>query len=379
MRWGSLTLRWPESVRELIARRYRSGRGEWLLGGGSWPIEVPLGCPSEHEASQNIQAVREWIVAWQSWKGAGEVQWTERHWRSLGTQWAPRRIVIHTATDAAAWIGEQDRWRSAQSRCNKILERRPFLGQKLSRYFDLLADATPDEMERIERVLDWLESGNARAFYPRQLPIAGLDTKWIESRAAIVADLSGCPLEFRRPPALARMRMLDGGLSEAAGGLSDVTAPIDELAALAIRPSCVWIVENLQTGLAFEPLKDTVVFMGLGYGVSVLASIPWVGRAECRYWGDIDTHGFAMLSRARSVLPNLRSELMDEQTLLRFQDLWGVEPAQCGTIENAALTADEMNLFLSLQRHRWAPSVRLEQERIGWDYAWQRVLASCER
>ena len=375
MRWRRLTLRWPESVRELIARRYRNGRSEWLLGGGSWPIEFPLGCPSEHEASQNMHAVREWIVAWQSWKGSGEIKWTERRWRSLGSQSVPQRVTIHTPIDAAAWIGEQERWRSAQSRCNKILERRPFLGQKLSRYFDLLADATPDEIGRIESVLDWLETGDTRAFYPRQLPIAGLDTKWIESRAAMVAALSGGPLDFRRPPTTVRMRVLDTALSEAVGGLSDISVPVDDLAALAIRPSRVWVVENLQTGLAFESLRGTVVFMGLGYGVSVLASIPWVERAECLYWGDIDTHGFAMLSRARSVLPNLRSELMDEHTLLRFRDLWGIEPAQCGNTEVAALTTEEMNLFCSLQRHKWAPSIRLEQERIGWDYAWPRVLA----
>src|SRR5580700_9720753 len=125
MRWRRLKLRWPEGVRELIARRYRNGRSEWLLGGGRWPIEVPLGCPSENEASRNIPAVREWIAAWQSWKGSGDVKWAERRWRSLGTQLVPQRIVIPTAMLAAAWIGEQDRWRSAQSRCNKILELRP--------------------------------------------------------------------------------------------------------------------------------------------------------------------------------------------------------------------------------------------------------------
>jgi hypothetical protein len=39
------------------------------------------------------------------------------------------------------------------------------------------------------------------------------------------------------------------------------------------------------------------------------------------------------------------------------------------------LTAEERNLFTALQRNKWAPRVRLEQERIGWDYAWARVLA----
>jgi hypothetical protein len=253
---------------------------------------------------------------------------------------------------------------------------RPALGPKLGRYFDVLAEGTPNEIARIQSVLAWLETNSARALYPRQLPVAGLDTKWIESRGGMISDLWGSPLDFRRPPARARIRLLDAGLSRAVGGLSDISAPVDELAFLEIRPSRIWIVENLQTGLAFESLHGSIVFMGLGYGVSLLSAIPWVRQAECFYWGDIDTHGYAILSRARSALPNLRSILMDEETLLEFRDLWGVEPVQCGTAEVMALTTEERELFLALQRNRWAPCVRLEQERIAWDYAWSRVLAT---
>jgi hypothetical protein len=283
--------------------------------------------------------------------------------------------VIRTAEDAAAWIGEQNRWLVAKTRCNAIMERRPALGPKLPRYFDVLADGTPSEIDRIESVLAWLEKGSVQTLYPRQLPIAGLDTKWIESRGGMVSDLRGAPLDFRRLPVIARVRLLDVSLSLSVGGLSDISAPVDELASLVIQPSRVWIVENLQTGLAFESLQGSVVFMGLGYGVSVLSSIPWLRRADCFYWGDIDTHGFAMLGRARSALPNLRSLLMDEETLLKYRDLWGIEPVQCGTADMTMLTAEERNLFTALQRNKWAPRVRLEQERIGWDYAWANVLA----
>ncbi len=237
----------------------------------------------------------------------------------------------------------------------------------------MLAGAAAEEIERIFGVLDWLDANPARNFYPRQLPVAGLDTKWMESRSGVIADLFGAPLDFRRPPVAARVRFLDARLAQAAGGLRDVSAPIEELAALAIRPSRVWIVENLQTGLSFEPLEDTVVFMGLGYGVSVLALVPWVQQAQCFYWGDIDTHGFVMLSRARSVLSNLRSVLMDEETLFRFRDLWGAEPVQSETAEVAGLSGEEMDVFLALRRNRWVPNVRLEQERIAWDYAWPVV------
>jgi hypothetical protein len=243
----------------------------------------------------------------------------------------------------------------------------------LPRYFDLLADASDSEIDRIGRALDWLDSHSASELYPRQLPISGIDTKWLESRSGIIADLRGAPVEFRRPPLVARVRILDPNLSRGIGGLSDISAPVDQLAALGIQPSRVWIVENLQTGLAFGPLAGSVVFMGLGYGVSVLSSIPWMTRADCVYWGDIDTHGFSILSRARSVIPYLRSALMDERTLLRHRDMWVEEPNPCDLSEAPLLTPDEQKVFTALHQNRWTTRLRLEQERVAWDYAWDNI------
>jgi hypothetical protein len=318
--------------------------------------------------------MQEWVSAWRSWPGPGEVLWTERRWRSLGTQSLPERIVVLNPTDAAACVGESERWRTALSRYEAIVNRRPSLQLKLPRYFDFLADAHAADIDRIERVLEWLGSNPTRELYPRQLPIAGIDTKWLEARLGIISDLWGAPVEFRRPPLTVRVRLLDPDLCHAAGGLSDICAPIEQLAALDIQPATVWIVENLQTGLAFEPLPGSAVFMGLGYGVSLLSSIPWIERARCYYWGDLDTHGFAILSRARSAIPNLRSQLMDEATLIQYRDLWVEEPVQCQPADAPSLTPAEQTMFNALQKNRWGVRVRLEQERIPWDYAWSKVL-----
>jgi hypothetical protein len=91
------------------------------------------------------------------------------------------------------------------------------------------------------------------------------------------------------------------------------------------------------------------------------------------YWGDIDTHGFAILSRLRAYLPQVRSLLMDEPTLLAFRPLWGRDEKQHAAPELAQLTVEEQSLYAALREGAYK-QVRLEQERVAWDFAWPRVV-----
>ncbi|BFO23151.1 hypothetical protein SHKM778_95390 (plasmid) [Streptomyces sp. KM77-8] len=54
--------------------------------------------------------------------------------------------------------------------------------------------------------------------------------------------------------------------------------------------------------------------MGSGYAASLLRHLPWLADIDLWYWGDIDTHGFAILSRVRGHFPHTRSLLMDRHT-----------------------------------------------------------------
>jgi hypothetical protein len=146
------------------------------------------------------------------------------------------------------------------------------------------------------------------------------------------------------------------------------------LAGLNLPVDRVYIVENLQTGLAFGDLPGSALILRMGYGVDVLARIPWISRAECVYWGDLDTHGLRILSRARALLPQVTSILMDEETLLAHESLWGEEPEQTSDVELPALTPVEQLLYRQLKQHHWGTNVRLEQERIPWEYAWKALL-----
>jgi hypothetical protein len=224
------------------------------------------------------------------------------------------------------------------------------------------------------------------------LPVSGLDSKWLDGRKGLLTDLvaaiqedSSNDLDFyqrcglKAPPFLVRMRVLDQALRSRIGGAGDITAPVEDLAGISLIPSHVFIVENLQTGLAMSDMLGAVVFMRLGYNVNVLAGLPWLIHAKCIYWGDLDTHGFAILHRARSYLPKMQSVLMDEVTLLRHKALWVEEGEQHSAAELSLLTEAEQEVYRGLKRQRWGQNIRLEQERIAWDTAWSALQQLVDR
>lgn len=387
-------MKFPDDVQKALKRRFNNRHREWLEASGepeqldesAWPLEVTLGIPTENQALKQVEDVRAWVAAWQSWNGVGSLSWSERRWRKLGTQPVPEKLLLSGPGEVAQWIGEADRWDRAQQRYRDLIGRWPQLGNKLPRYFAILADYSEADYRRLIDMVAWIEKNPASDLYPRQLPVSGLDSKWLEKRKGLLADLvdavggrsttegdffQRCGL--KAPPQLIRLRILDEGLRLGAGGLEDISAPREQLANLDLPATNVFIVENLQTGLAFDDLPGSVVIMQLGYGVDVLGRLPWVAKAHCIYWGDLDTHGFAILNRARSYLPELKSVLMDEATLRSHQDLWVEEKDQHAAETLPLLTDPEQAVYQAIKRNAWGQNVRLEQERIAWGVAWKTL------
>jgi hypothetical protein len=127
----------------------------------------------------------------------------------------------------------------------------------------------------------------------------------------------------------------------------------------------VFVTENEVNGLAFPELRDAVVIFGLGDGVDRLAAVPWLVERRLFYWGDIDTHGFAILDRLRAHLPHAASLLMDRETLLAHRPLW-VEEADRHEGTLTRLTTPERALYDDLRADRLGERVRLEQARVAF-------------
>ncbi len=375
-------MKFPKDVQLILKRRYRRQASQWVQGSNPWPMSIPLSPPSEQEARQKSETVRDWVLAWQTWSGKGSLIWKETHWRVLGTQSLPERLLLFGAEDVAEWVGQSDDWRAQMVFRQTFLKRWPELEQGLK-----FVDEDEDDLGRLVAMLEWLERNPRSNLYPRQIPVSGLDTKWLERRMDWIARalllLRGEPsghrdfyeiAGLRSLPHLVRMRILDARLRESVGGLSDLCAPPDEITRLKLPIRKTFIVENLQSGLAFEDIPNSVLFMGMGNGISLLSQVSWIAHTECVYWGDIDTYGFSILDQVRSFIPGVQSKLMDESTLCDHQVFWGDEMKQHPSESLIHLNPSERDVYEGLRAHRWRPNLRLEQERIPWSYAWPRLL-----
>lgn len=177
---------------------------------------------------------------------------------------------------------------------------------------------------------------------------------------------------FKRKPAQVRLRFLDRKFS--IQGLSDVAVTGEEFAQMALPIKRVFVTENEINFLSFPEVTDGLMLFGAGYGFEHLAQAGWLRQKEIYYWGDIDTHGFAILDQLRSAFPAAHSLMMDRATLLEHRMFWGNEDRPASR-QLERLNAGELALYDDLRFDRIAPSLRLEQERIS--FAW--VNAELER
>ncbi len=145
-----------------------------------------------------------------------------------------------------------------------------------------------------------------------------------------------------------------------------------ELAQLPIAPRVAVVIENEITYLSVDVPDDGIVIWGKGFEVDRVGRLPWLADAEVVYWGDIDTHGFAILDRLRAWLPQTRSILMDLQTLLAHRERWATDDRPA-TSALRRLTITEHELYTDLVGDVLGPKVRLEQERIDWAWVNERM------
>ena len=386
-----------DDIKHQLERRWQRGQilAARLQDEALFPLKLTLKKPDARALSDHFNAVRLWIQSLikgsKPQRGFGyEIEWRTINHRVHGRNLIPAAVVIPTQDDALRLIGKTRAVRRFDSLSETTLARFPALAPRLARKpLTLLEHA--DDWNSILAVVDYFSSHPRPGLYLRQLDIPGVDSKFIEARRGLIGELLDCALPehaidtdasgvkgfnrrygLKQAPPLIRFRLLDPALF--IHGLSDLSVPPEQFAALNLPVKRVFITENKINGLAFPDARDALVIFGLGYGLDRLKDIAWLHRVSLHYWGDIDTHGFAILNRLRASFPAAASLLMDRETLMTHRNLWVQEPLiDRFDGELSRLTETEQSLFTDLKYNRLADGVRLEQERIGFGWLQSRL------
>lgn len=322
-----------------------------------------------------------------------------RH-RVLGVNAVPDEVWLDTAEDALALIGKQKDAKRFAGLVQRTREHHATLWPAVMPWLEkrpLTALALADVWPRLLAVVAWLQAHPRPGIYLRQVDLPGVDSKFMESNRGVLSELLDLALPaqaidpsasgasqfcrrygFKDKPLRIRFRLLDPHVALLPQGCEqDIGVTQAAFEQLDVPVRRVFITENEVNFLAFPPLADSLVIFGSGYGFDVLAGARWLLDRDVYYWGDIDTHGFAILDQLRALLPHVQSLLMDRTTLMAHEGQWGDE-MQPVLRDSPRLNLAETELFNALRdkRLRSSPSgaklpsagVRLEQERIG--FAW---------
>jgi len=381
----------PADLRSQLQRLWEKGR---LLAcvvavGDLFPLRLMLKGPSSTELSDRFDEVRTWSRALQQGavkdKGHGyRLVLREVRHRVIGSNALPDEAWVDTLDDALQLIGKQ---REAQTFGRLVAGTRaghPPLLPWLQAY-PLRALALAEEWPRLLDVVAWLQVHPRPGIYLRQVDLPGIHSKFIEEHRAVLSELLDHSLQaaaidtsvsgianfaqrygFRSKPVRVRFRVLDPRQQLLGSGDQDLSVTHDCFAQLDLAASRILITENEINFLAFPPMADSLVIFGAGYGFDMLAQAHWLQHKTVHYWGDIDTHGFAILDQLRGHFGHVESFLMDHATLMDHRPQW-TEELQPVLRDLSRLDADERALFDALRWKRLGDrQVRLEQERIGF-------------
>jgi len=365
----------PAEVRAWLGKKWQSGALLTAFAEGmDWePLSVPLRGPVAGEIAERLAEVQEWAAEWgRAGRGPLRVEYKKVGGRQVGSNMIPARAWIDGYDHVWELLGVRAEVRRFSSLVQATAESCPRLVPWVTRRpMQLLRLA--DRWDKLLATVRWIDERQSPGMYLRQLDLPGVDTKFIERHRGVLAELLDLQLapdridadaadfagryRFRRKPGYVRFRW--PGLC----GFSELSVRTDEFAAPPSGASRAYVVENEITYLAFPLPGDAVVIFGGGYAVDVLEPLGWLTDLDLVYWGDIDTHGFAILNRLRHRFGHARSMLMDRATLLEHRGQWVTEPRPTAAALDL-LDAEETELYRDLVEGALGPSVRLEQERI---------------
>jgi hypothetical protein len=369
-------------------------KGELLASaaddGPPFPRKLACKGPASGELVERFDDVRRWSAALCSMPHV-RIEMREFRHAVLGRNALPAEAWVDTLDDALAMVGKKRDMARYVALFDLVRSHQPALATWMQQA-PLRALALEQDWPQLLDIVAWLQAHPRPGVYLRQVDIPGIHGKFIETRRGLLNELLDLALPasaidenargidgfakrygFRDKPPRVRFRMLDAKhrLLDGAGE-QDMTLDADSFARLAPAVSRVFITENEINYLAFPALADSMILFGAGYGFDMLSEAGWLADRQLIYWGDIDTHGYAILDQLRARLPHVTSLLMDMPTLLAHRALWSAESKPLSR-DLPRLDRNEAEVYDALRNMSLGRNVRLEQEMIGFGWLERRM------
>ena len=296
-----------------------------------------------------------------------------------GVQDLPASIVFQTEGDYLKFISKEKDTAKFIEDSARILDLFPELRDWILKYPKKVIE---NDWDSLLKVCSYFKSTPHPNLYIRELPIQ-VHTKFIELNHAVVRELLDIiianyvntdekrfephfNLKYDEPDV--RFRILDHSLSQRLfSGLSDLDIPISQFRDLNLPIKTVYVVENKINMLSFPLIDKSIVIWGEGFSVDKVKDTQWLSDKEIYYWGDLDAHGFLILSEIRSHYRQVKSFLMDRATFDAFFE--GDTGKPTNVEKDLYLTPEENEMFQYLKSN----NLRLEQEKIPYSYAYQKI------
>ncbi|BBP45433.1 hypothetical protein THMIRHAS_08060 [Thiosulfatimonas sediminis] len=284
-----------------------------------FPLRVTLKSPNNQTILDDWQSVKSWAASYAVLNPTDfKLEWQTRK-TPLGKQELPVAAVFSTVIDLARFLKKHQELTTYCNACQALIQRFPAL---LSWCLKSTAKVLQEHAHwhKLIQVLQWLVEHPAPNCFVREIALSDIDSKFIEAHYTLLNEwllLLRPPLDaqakgferrwgLKSKPERLRLRFLG---MQSICGLKDLQVPFIELNRInwsALGVDRVFITENEINFLSFPSQENSVILFGQGYGFDAWRDQNWLKNLPIFYWGDIDTHGFAILNQLRVLFPRKR-------------------------------------------------------------------------
>lgn len=379
----------PDEVRQKAERWWTNGAllRAYLTGSIDlfFPKDIPqIGLDKSSDKLIRFVAIQQEQEALQRQSKAVQgfgysLEWTTQGSRQVGPNQYITRIYIESLGDFLGFIGKETEFGVFVSNIEQTKAVAPQLLDLLERFPRLVIEQADNWPDLLKVSAYFLQNPQPRQ-YVRALPIQ-VPTKFIETNRPtlrllldhLIADhLNPDETDFYRrfhleqeEPTI-KIRFLDESL-RLHPALSHMSVWQSEFRNLNMPGSRVFVIENLTSFLTFPNRPDSLAIWGAGFAVTNLGGTNWLAHKQLYYWGDIDVHGFQMLTLFREHYPRAQSWLMDEATFRQHKT------DQKGDAFNPLLLANLTPAEEQLYKHLLRTNARVEQERLGAEWVQEKL------